>query len=137
MATGCAWDAGTSVATWLTPRVIELGCTSDDMRSAARNGSAFLFKEERRELLRADIDAAMFHLYGLERIDVEYVLDAFQVFRRADVAAHGEYRTKRVILEIYDAMVEATRTGRPYQTRLDPPPADPRVAHPDIRGSKP
>ena len=24
----------------------------------------------------------------------------------------------------------AARTGKPYQTRLDPPPADPRVAHP-------
>jgi hypothetical protein len=33
-------------------------------------------------------------------------------------------------LEIYVAMAEAIRTGRPYQTRLDPPPADPRVAHP-------
>jgi hypothetical protein len=27
-------------------------------------------------------------------------------------------------------MAEAERTGVPYQTRLDPPPADPRVAHP-------
>jgi len=34
-----------------------------------------------------------------------------------------------VILEIYDEMVEAICTGKPYQTRLDPPPADPRVAH--------
>jgi hypothetical protein len=33
-------------------------------------------------------------------------------------------------------MAEASRTGRPYQTRLDPPPADPRVAHPDTRGAK-
>ncbi len=35
----------------------------------------------------------------------------------------------RVLLEIYDAMAEAARTGAPYATRLDPPPADPRVAH--------
>jgi hypothetical protein len=48
--------------------------------------------------------------------------------------AHGEYRTKRVILEIYDAMSEAARTGTPYQSRLDPPPADPRVAH---KGTRP
>ena len=41
-----------------------------------------------------------------------------------------EYRTDRVILECHDAMAEAMRTGRPYQTILDPPPADPRVAHP-------
>ena len=37
---------------------------------------------------------------------------------------------KRVILEIYDAMQKAMETGEPYQTLLDPPPADPRVAHP-------
>ena len=44
-----------------------------------------------------------------------------------------EYRTKQVILECYDAMAEAMaeamKTGRPYQTILDPSPADPRVAH--------
>lgn len=42
----------------------------------------------------------------------------------------GDYPTKRVILEIYDEMAEAIRTGKPYQTRLDPPPADPRCCHP-------
>lgn len=47
-----------------------------------------------------------------------------------DEQKYGEYRTKRVILECYDAMAEAMKTGRPYQTILDPPPADPRVAHP-------
>jgi hypothetical protein len=50
--------------------------------------------------------------------------------RRKDQAAHGEYRTKCVILEMYDDMQRAIDTGQPYQTRLDPPPADPRVAHP-------
>ena len=49
---------------------------------------------------------------------------------RWDKAAHGEYRTKRVILEIYDAMQHTIETGQPYQTLVDPPPADPRVAHP-------
>jgi hypothetical protein len=56
-------------------------------------------------------------------------MDTFPIVRRNDEAAHGEYRTKRVILEIYDEMAQAIRTARPYQTRLDPPPADPRVAH--------
>ena len=31
---------------------------------------------------------------------------------------------------IYDAMQEAIRSSQPYQTRLDPPPADPRCCHP-------
>jgi hypothetical protein len=53
----------------------------------------------------------------------------FPIVKRKDEAKHGEYRTKRVILEIYDALQQATDTGRPYQTRLAPPPADPRAAH--------
>ncbi len=38
--------------------------------------------------------------------------------------------TADAILEIYDELAEAIVTGRRYQTRLDPPPADPCVAHP-------
>ena len=52
------------------------------------------------------------------------------IVRRKDEKKHGEYRTKRVILEIYDEMAEAMRSGTPYKTRLDPPPADPRCCHP-------
>jgi hypothetical protein len=63
-------------------------------------------------------------------------MDTFPIVRKNDEKAHGEFRTKRVILQIYDEMAEAARTGRPYVTRLDPPPADPRVAHPDTRGDR-
>lgn len=91
----------------------------------------FKWNAERRFLLRCELDAAFFHLYGLSRDDVDYVMETFPIVKRKDEAAHGEYRTKRVILEIYDAMAEAMRSGIPYQTRLDPPPADPRVAHPE------
>ncbi|HEU4410065.1 MAG TPA: hypothetical protein VFS43_32725 [Polyangiaceae bacterium] len=50
-----------------------------------------------------------------------------------DEKTHDACRTRRAGLEAYDAMAEAARTGRPYPTRLDPPPADLRVAHPDTR----
>ena len=39
-------------------------------------------------------------------------------------------RTGSGVLEIYDAMTEAMRIGKPYETILSPPPADPSVAHP-------
>lgn len=48
--------------------------------------------------------------------------------KRVDEAAHGHYRTKDVILEIYDEMAEAMKTGQPYQTRLNPPPGPPADA---------
>ena len=47
----------------------------------------------------------------------------FPIVKRKDGQAHGAYRTKRVILDIYDAMQQAMATGTPYHTRLDPPPA--------------
>ena len=76
-------------------------------------------------LLHCELDGTYFHLYGIERDDVDYIMETFPIVKRKDEAAHGEYRTKRVILEIYDAMQRAMDTGEPYQTRLDPPPADP------------
>lgn len=57
-------------------------------------------------------------------------MDTFPIVKRKDEAKWGDYRTKRVILDIYDRMQKAMDTGQPYETIPDPPPADPRVAHP-------
>ena len=68
---------------------------------------------------------------------VAYIMDTFPIVRRKDEAKYdGDYRTRRVILETYDALAESIRTGQPYQTRLDPPPADPRCCHPQRGGTK-
>ena len=132
------WYAGVPLAEWIRPRVLELAYTSISMERFGLDfgwqGPPFLWNGERRILLRAELDAALFHLYGLLRDESEYVLDAFELLRERDEKEHGEYRTKRIILEIYEAMAEAARTGQPYATRLDPPPADPRVAHPPRTG---
>lgn len=136
----CPWagalpvSAHTALSAWLMPRVLELTYTAWNLEPFARDcgygGPPFRWDEERRFLLRCELDAAYFHLYGIARDDVAYILDTFPIVKRKDLAAHGEYRTQRVILEIYDAMAEAMHSGVPYPTRLDPPPADPRVAHP-------
>lgn len=147
---------------WLLPRILELTYTAWDLESFARDcgwsGPPFRWDEERRFLLRCELDAAFFHLYlpadrngdwraaegetaeDLVRLKasfptprdaVAYIMDTFPIVRRKDEEKYDDdYRTKRVILEIYDAMQESMRTGRPYQTRLNPPPADPRCCHP-------
>ena len=56
-------------------------------------------------------------------------METLPIVKRKDEQKYGEYRTKRVILECYDEMAEAMKTGRPYKTILDPPPTDPRLAH--------
>jgi len=47
-----------------------------------------------------------------------------------EIVTPGRFVTKDTILEIFDALAESIRTGTPYQTRLDPPPADPCCCHP-------
>jgi hypothetical protein len=127
------WRAETTLADWLVTRVVELSYTSWDLEPFARDlgfaTAPYRWEQDRRRVLRCELDAAFFHLYGLRRDDVDYVMDRFPIVRRRDEQSHGEYRTKRLILEIYDELAEAIATGRPYKTRLDPPPADPRVAH--------
>ncbi|MEU8377863.1 DNA methyltransferase [Streptosporangium sp. NPDC048865] len=114
------------ISDWLKNRVLELSYTTYDMKLFARDlgdrGEPFLWDEERRSLLRAEIDAAFFHLYGIEQGDVDYIMDTFPIIKRKDEAKFGEYRTKRLIIEIYDAMQDAIDGRKPYQTPLDPPP---------------
>jgi len=54
---------------------------------------------------------------------------SFHIGKWKDIAAHGTYRTQVTILRIYDALAKAQRTGQPYQTLLNPPPADPTRSH--------
>lgn len=130
---------GKLVRDWLADRVLELSYTSMELAPLARDMGCqlppFRWLPERRALLQAEIDAAVLHLYGLTRSQSDWLLNSFTVLRKYEERDHGEFRTKRVILEIYDAMQEAIRTGESYQTRLDPPPADPRCCHPPRDGA--
>lgn len=126
------WCLG-GLPAWLHPRILELTYNSWDLAAFAADvgyqGPPFRWDAARRQMLRAELDGAFFHLYGIERSDVDYIMDTFPIVRRKDEQTYGEYRTKRLILERYDALAEATATEAEYQTVLDPPPADPRMAH--------
>lgn len=137
---------------FITNRVLELVYTSKDMEPIADSVetafSPFIWNSDRRFTIRCELDAMCFHYYlGNEtgwsieknqklvelfpnpRSVVEYVLDSFSVMENKDREIYGTYRTKDSILEIYDEMAEAIRTGKPYQTKLDPPPGDIRCTH--------
>jgi hypothetical protein len=139
------------------------------------DGPPFAWNEQRRFQIRCELDAAYFYLYlgsknawgiskGKDKSEstnetlldvfptprdaVSYIMDTFPIVRRKDEAMHGEYRTKRVILEIYDQMTEiieaneAIRAANPgkseeelrpllrcYQSPLNPPPGPPTDAN--------
>jgi len=137
---------------FIESRVMELTYTAWDLEAFAQDcdwpGPPFRWDEERRFLLRCELDAAFFHLYldsetewkqqpealtrafPKPRDAVGYIMDTFPIVKRKDEAKHGTYRTKDTIMDIYDSLAEAIATGSPYKTLLDPPPASFRVAHP-------
>jgi hypothetical protein len=82
----------------------------------------FRWDENRRFQMRAELDALYFHLYGIPRDDVDYIMETFPIVKRKDIAAHGTYRTKDAILQIYDAMAKAKDAGTAYQILLSPAP---------------
>jgi hypothetical protein len=130
----------------IAPKVLRLVCTSVEMtpywNTMAHYGFVEAVEKERvpedallepgdRASVRAEIDAVVAcQVFGLTRDELSYILESFPVLKRRDVLTHGYYRTQLMILEIYDAMQRAIETGQPYQTLLDPPPADPCLAHP-------
>ena len=137
-----AWEPGSTLSDWISSRVLELTYTAWDLQPFARDlgyeGPPFRWNPERRFRLRCELDAAYFHLYGIAREDVEYIMDTFLIVRRKDEAAHGEYRTKRVILEIYDDMAAAMQRAAGEATPvLETPPATVTRLHPRPRDERP
>lgn len=112
--------------TWLHERILELCYTSRDMKAFAVAlddlGDPFIWEASRRRLIRAELDAALFLEYGIDRPTAEYILGTFPIIRRHDESTHGEYLTKRLVLEAYDAMQRAIERGVPYQSSITPPP---------------
>jgi hypothetical protein len=105
---------------YVTPRVLELTYTSHSLAPFARDlghhGPPFVWDEDRRALLRADLDAFYARAYGLTRDELRYVLDpadvkgpdypseTFRVLKEKEIRQHGEYRTRRLVLEAWDRM---------------------------------
>ncbi len=131
--TGSRGWLGSSPSNWLSDRVLELCYTNQELVSFAvdmeRDHPPFRWQPDRRVLLQAEIDAAVLHLYELNRDQAEWLLDSFAVLRKYEERDHGEFRTKRVVLEIYDEIAVAREAGDAYLTRLDPAPADPSCCH--------
>lgn len=105
---------------FITPKVLELTYTSHELAPFARDlgydGPPFAWDEDRRALLRAELDAFYARAYGLTRDELRYILDpadvmgedypseTFRVLKEKEIRQHGEYRTQRLVLEAWDRM---------------------------------
>jgi hypothetical protein len=105
---------------FIVPRVLELTYTSHSLTPFARDlchdGPPFVWDEDRRAHLRADLDAFYARAYSLDRDELRYILDpadvkgadypseTFRVLKEKEIRAHDEYRTRRLVLEAWDRM---------------------------------
>jgi hypothetical protein len=76
----------------------------------------FIWNEERRAQIRAELDAYYAKLYGLTRDELRYILDpadvygadfpseTFRVLKNNEMKKYGEYRTQRLVLEAWDKL---------------------------------
>ena len=73
------------------------------------------FDEEKRALAQSELDAYYAKLYGLDREELQFVLDpqmvkpgypseTFSVLKRNEEREFGEYRTQRLVLEAWDKL---------------------------------
>ncbi len=115
----CPWEPKRKIKleTWINQRVLKLTCTAEDMLPLAEacDFKAGSFKKEYdgrlhkwdpsdRANLMAELDAAFFILYGIERDDAEYILSTFSGVTDPNPLLPGNRSTADHILETYDML---------------------------------
>jgi hypothetical protein len=102
----CPWARRQTLRTWISDRVLKLTCTSNDMvplaHAAGFDPPVHKWKPDERADLQAQLDAAYFLLYGLDRPDVEYILSTFSASGDQGGPLIGTATASARILEHYD-----------------------------------
>ena len=113
----CPWDRRTTLETWISQRVLKLTCTAEDMLPLAEacdfTGGSFQaeyggrlnkWDEAERAELMAELDAAFFHLYGIPRDDVAYILSTFKGIHSRQTLFPGDASIADRIVQKYAEM---------------------------------
>ena len=106
--------SGRPYAQMIIPRVEELVCTADDLVpfsiDLGNTGAAFDWDARRRHQLQSELDAILAKMYGLNREELDWILDAnepsvsFPILKANEEREFGEYRTKRYVLAAFDQL---------------------------------
>ena len=118
----CPWSPGETLEEWISKRVLKLSCTANDMKPLAEacgfTPPVHRWKPAERKEMLAELDAAFFLLYGVDRADLIYVLSTFQAIRAEDAPSLFEPNASAMlaaagqrIVKAYDRLVAATESG--------------------------
>ena len=109
----CPWSKRQTLEKWISDRVLKLTCTANDMiplaEAAGFDPPVHRWNEAERATLRAELDAAYFLLYGIDRADAEYILGTFQGLKDDATGALVTKATSQTdaILALYDRFAAA------------------------------
>lgn len=86
--------------------VLKLSFTSLDIKPLAVDfgltTGPFEYNDTDRSIWFCTLDAIYSHLYGIEKDELEYILETFPIIKRKDIDKFGSFRTKETILKLYD-----------------------------------
>ena len=109
----CSWDKKQTLEKWISDRVLKLSCTSNDMiplaKAAGFKPPIHKWKPDERLDLMAELDAAFFLLYQIQRNDVEYILSTFSGINNEGQTLLGSNSTPAKILSFYDTLLEKSK----------------------------
>jgi len=97
----CPWSKREPLEYWISERVLKLTCTAEDMIPLAQacgfkgseGNGVHKWREAERMQLRAQLDAAFAHLYGVSEDDFAYMLSTFpSVPEPVIIATRNAYR---------------------------------------------
>ena len=111
----CPWDKRQTLEKWVSDRVLKLTCTANDMKPLAKAAGfhppVHKWKDDEREQLQAELDAAYFLLYGIGRDDAAYILSTFQgAGTVSEGLLNGLGPAQRVLAE-YDRLRDRAQDG--------------------------
>jgi len=93
---------------FIWPKVLELSFTSYSLKQFAEDrgysGEPFIWDEERRLVLRAEINAIFAKLYDFDKEDLIHILSGFPILKSKEEGKYEEYRTRRLVLEAWDKL---------------------------------
>ena len=89
-------------------RILELIYTTWDMKDFSidfglkNDIKPFKWDLNRREKLKAELDAIFAMMYGFNQDELEYILNTFYVIRNNEQKEFGKFRTKNLVLKAFD-----------------------------------
>jgi hypothetical protein len=104
----CPWDKRKTLLSWISERALKLTCTANDMKplaeAAGMDPPVHKWNEGERAELMAELDAAYFLLYGIDREDVEYILSTFTGAGKTQEGLFDNLTAAQRVLTAYDGL---------------------------------